>query len=515
MFKILIADDEPFTRRCIIHALPWEENGFSVVASCKNGKEAFEALEEYLPDIVITDVRMPIMDGLDLLKKIQASYPHICVIIISGFEEFDYVKTAMDYGAYGYVLKPLNPDELLTVIKKAAASITDKRKLKELIITEKSILNSVLRGEYPSDRFLGHTDLIDSLENKYYTAALMSLNDSQYMLDAEIYFQAIKKHPGEFFFPNVNFQHVFLLCHEDIEKLSNYTERLHKALEHYLSGYTGYCVAVSLPHHGLMGILEGLNEASDTMNLRYIVSDNRIYYAGQEYNANYALFDDQIKEITSAVLYKDIHGSSTRLDTFLAKGQMNMYSTKDFANHLIYKLSNQIHSDEFKVQAASYAVKIYMSHEIPEVKSLLCSFLENCIKHLNKESQSNTAIILHTAMEYIEANLSDPNLSVADIAKHIHLNAAYFSTLFSNNCKTTVINHIIQKRMELAKVNLVGTNLKIAQIAEQSGYLNSTYFCQMFKKNTGISPLEYRNLNKVPLTPDTSPTESSPPTAPR
>ena len=117
MFKILIADDEPFTRRCIIHALPWEENGFSVVASCKNGKEAFEALEEYLPDIVITDVRMPIMDGLDLLKKIQASYPHICVIIISGFEEFDYVKTAMDYGAYGYVLKPLNPDELLTVIK--------------------------------------------------------------------------------------------------------------------------------------------------------------------------------------------------------------------------------------------------------------------------------------------------------------------------------------------------------------------------------------------------------------
>ena len=188
-----------------------------------------------------------------------------------------------------------------------------------------------------------------------------------------------------------NFQHVFLLCHEDIEKLSNYTERLHKALEHYLSGYTGYCVAVSLPHHGLMGILEGLNEASDTMNLRYIVSDNRIYYAGQEYNANYALFDDQIKEITSAVLYKDIHGSSTRLDTFLAKGQMNMYSTKDFANHLIYKLSNQIHTDEFKVQAASYAVKIYMSHEIPEVKSLLCSFLENCIKHLNKESQSNTA----------------------------------------------------------------------------------------------------------------------------
>ena len=115
MFKILIADDEPFTRRCIIHALPWEENGFSVVASCKNGKEAFEALEEYLPDIVITDVRMPIMDGLDLLKKIQASYPHICVIIISGFEEFDYVKTAMDYGAYGYVLKPLHPDELLTV----------------------------------------------------------------------------------------------------------------------------------------------------------------------------------------------------------------------------------------------------------------------------------------------------------------------------------------------------------------------------------------------------------------
>ena len=118
-------------------------------------------------------------------------------------------------------------------------------------------------------------------------------------------------------------------------------------------------------------------------------------------------------------------------------------------------------------------------------------------------------------MEYIEANLSDPNLSVADIAKHIHLNAAYFSTLFSNNCKTTVINHIIQKRMELAKVNLVGTNLKIAQIAEQSGYLNSTYFCQLFKKNTGMSPLEYRNLNKVPLTPDTSPTESSPPTAPR
>ena len=86
MFKILIADDEPFTRRYIIHALPWEENGFSVVASCKNGKEAFEALEEYLPDIVITDVRMPIMDGLDLLKKIQASYPHICVIIIRSEE---------------------------------------------------------------------------------------------------------------------------------------------------------------------------------------------------------------------------------------------------------------------------------------------------------------------------------------------------------------------------------------------------------------------------------------------
>lgn len=495
MFKILIADDEPFTRRCIINALPWEENGFSVVASCKNGKEAFDALEQYLPDIVITDVRMPIMDGLDLLKKIQSAYPHICVIVISGFEEFDYVKTAMDFGAYGYVLKPLNPDELLSVVKKAASSITDKRRLKELIITEKSILNSVLRGEYPSDRFLGHSDLIDKLENKNYTTALLSMNDSQSMLDAEIYFQAIKKHAGEFFFPNVNFLHVFLLCHEDSEKLSNYTERLHKELESYLDRCNGYCVAVSAPHHGLMGILEGLNEASNTLNLRYIVADNKIYYAGQEYNANYDLFDNQIKDITAAVLYKDLHGAKKLLDDCLSGSRMNLYSARDFANHLIYKLSGQIHTDEFKVQAASYAVKIYMSHETDDISGLLKSFLDNCIRHLARDSQSNTAVILHTAMEYIESNLSDPNLSVANIAKHVHLNAAYFSTLFSGNCGTTVINYIIQKRIELARVSLVGTNLKVSRIAEQCGYLNSTYFCQLFKKNTGMSPAEYRNLH--------------------
>lgn len=540
MYKLLIVEDEAEVRYGIRNNIDWRSMGFEVMAEAGNGREALDLIENTKPDVVITDITMPIMDGLELSCILRKEYPTIRTIILTGYDDFRFAQRAIKYGVSDYLLKPVLPDDLsklmLRIKDEIDAEIAEKEDIQKLrlyyqqsipIIKDK-FLTSLITARTDNDEIENKKASLElDLEGEGFAAAAASIdsesaggwdndgNDSELLKFAilNIAQEIIRKHSmGEVFFHVNNLAFILKFDKYDIESnyQSAYTllEEIRQSVERYLK------VTITLGIGNICNSLQKINESYRTavtaLDYKLIMGGNRVIYIGDiEPQTTYNLVYDEIKErnLINSIKFGTKKDVSKAVEALFNEIGVCTASLKECQLYLleilasIAKLSRsfQIDTDDIIKIDHNLFIEIFSLDNICDIRNRIEEICLNAMERIQSNRKTNTEKIMDQAKAYIEKNYGDYNLTIQKISNYLHISSSYFSMIFRKEAGETFLNYLIGIRIKAAKELMQDPDLKIFEIAERVGYPDLNYFSYFFKKNTGMSPREYRNnyvLNK-------------------
>ncbi len=410
--KVFLVDDEIVIREGVRESFPWDETPYTLVGEAPDGEMALPMIRDTNPDIVITDIKMPFMDGLELCRILRAQMPWIGIIVLSGYDEFEYARQCIKLGVREYLLKPINSSDLKEALDKVSTQLKEERKSLEHAAS--------LRARMENDGKFLKEKLIGSM-----------FTDEAVVDDAE----------------NVLKQLASMGC------------------------------PVPAPF--------------------YVVIDAAFSPTGTGQEAAHLL-----AESSGGVVHASAGRTGTRLFV--------LGDTAEDAEEKAYTFAASLVQELERVGCESIRVGIGDIVDTPE--KILQSFkAARHIRHLLVERKDEGALILGVremgdvsneskmpsvisdAKLYMSQNFSDPNLMLSDVAKAVNMSKSRFSTVFSQTTGQTFTEYLIYLRLSKAKELLRTTNIKSSQIAHDTGYNDSHYFSYIFKKNTGMTPSEYRS----------------------
>ena len=519
MYRVIIADDERIIREGISQKVNWEKFDFELIDLAINGKDAYDKIKEKRPDIVITDIKMPGMSGLELIDKVSKNYKNIKFIILSGYDEFEFAKKAMKHGIKHYLLKPTDEDEITKVLKAVKKEI-EKEKEKQLFLKEMedelSTMIPLAKEQFLRDRILNK--VYSKKELKYYKD-LFNINkdiqiilfefDEEYKIE-EIFAleRIIKRYSDTFgFYINTFIKNVLLLLIEsnDHEKILDIINKIkNKYLNYYEKDIT---VAIS-SFRSFDKIHLLYQEAKEILNYKFYLGKGCIL-------TNKDLVEDKhtrilkdlnftIEQIVISVKCGNKKAFEEDIEKFfedlkidkLEKEITFTYSVDLLTSIIRNNIDNikQNHKKDINFYFKDL-INIRNSNTINEVKDKIKKIALEIteINYLNFTHKRNRLVQL--IIQKVEENIGNENLSLKWLSNNmVFANVDYLSKIFKKEMGINFCQYLIKERMEKAKKLLkdMGDD-RIYEIASQVGFGdNSQYFSQVFKNYTGLSPTDYR-----------------------
>lgn len=529
LYKIMLVDDEEEVRTSIIKKINWEANGFMVVGDAENGRDAIEKIEVLEPNVIMTDIKMPYMDGLALTETIKKRFPSTKVIIFSGFDDFSYAKEAIRLGVTEYILKPVNVEELTEILKKV------KLKLDEEIESVRNI--DLLREKYKSnmpilrESFLNRLIMAGATDEEV-TEKLMEYgtdigNAKKWVVsvaDIELENASIRgellkeKKLIPIYVKKFIENQLMLYCRQAVfESVKDSRIVIISALDEYNSqtGLTdvfrdicksakrvlgiGITIGIGKSSQSLANIMESYKSAVDAIGYKKIVGSGDIVYIHDVEPVSTGVLkfeENEETELISAIKF----GPEERITEAIRLITEKMASVKVHSRQYqayMFSVMTCIISimQQYEVSLAGIdncmemVSKMASSEDFKESLSGVC-YKINEILRKNRESTSKQ--VINEAKEYIHENYKDPELSLENMCRYLHLSPAYFSTLFKKETGQTCIAYLTDVRLGKAVELLEKTDAKTYMIAEEVGYPEQNYFSYVFKKKFGVSPTKYR-----------------------
>lgn len=522
MYSVFVVDDEVLVREGLRKKIDWESSGFVFAGEAGDGEIALSMIQEIKPEILITDIRMPFMDGLELARSVKKIQPWIRIIILSGHDEFDYAKKAISIGVEDYILKPFTPEEILASLNKVAASL-DKQKsaFSDIDKMKKEIEenNNLSRDKMLSDLMLGTIDreaamrkaseLGINLISHYYivtSSEIKSGGDINRLVQAKSLILSFVKTQNDcigFFISPAEF--VCIVKGNDAAACEENAFGLAQALNHEIEKVpeTNILTAISSTVEHLANVSAAYKEAAEiTRQNRFegksrIVSVNDIATHKEELSLvlqendplvvrlNYA-DESEIDRIVQE--YVELLGENTGSFSLIAN-----YLLVDVVmaiSKLMEKFGGDIKKTMPEILTQSFLDNAVRNQEvfISEVRQLL----EKVLAYRDSYSQGKYNDVILRAKKYIEKNYADPDICLSSVANEVALSPNHFSTVFSQDCGITFIEYLTQVRIAQAKKLLKNSEKKSADIAYEVGFNDPHYFSFIFKKETGLSPREWR-----------------------
>lgn len=534
MYKLVIVDDEEEVRKGIIQKIEWNKFNFEIAGEAENGREALDLIEENIPDVVITDITMPLMDGLELAAALKESYPTVKTVILTGFDDFKFAQQAIKYGVADYLLKPVLPKDIEALIEKLKKQIDDEITKKEDIVKLRKHYNEslpVLRDKFltllitgrPDEKEIekrinsfnlrldGNTFLIAAanIDANSFMNNVFEENDTELVKFAvlNISQEIIAKHSlGEAFYHDESL--VIILGFKDNEKTSllnksfSVLEEIRQSVDKFLK--ISITIGLGSISNSLVRLRDSYKTALTALDYRLVIGGDKVIFIEdlEPQAADTVVFDEgkeknlisSIKfgtniDVTEAVnaLFNDISGmkaSFTEYQLYLIEIAAAISRlTRDFQLDTgeIFGLGSSLYEEIFKFKTVD---------EICEWVEEICIKLMN---HISSKRQNTTEMLLEKARDYIRSNYGDDELSMQKVANHLHISSSYLSMIFKKDAGVTFLKYLVSIRLEAAKELLCNSDLKTAEIAEKIGYPDINYFSYFFKKNYGMSPREYRN----------------------
>lgn len=534
MYKLTIVDDEEEVRRGILQKIDWNKFGFEVAGEAENGREALDLIEENIPDVVITDITMPLMNGLELAAILRDRYPTVKTVILTGFDDFKYAQQAIKYGVADYILKPVLPKDIGDLISKLKMQIDDEIAQKEDVVKLRRHYNEslpVMRDKFLALLITGSSDEnevekriasfhLNLIGNAFVVAAAnIDANSFRNNIFEEKEIELVKfavlnisqeiitKHSfGEVFFHDENL--VFIAGFRDLEKTSvlgksfSILDEIRQNVEKYLK--INITIGLGSICPSLVRLRDSYKTALTALDYKLVIGGNKVIFIEdlEPQTTNNVVFDEgKEKALISGIKFGTQQDISDAVDALFTDISGMKASYTEYQLYLIEiaaaisRLTRdfQLDTGEIFGFGSSLYEEIFKFKTINEVRNWV---EEICIKlmiHISSKRQNTTKMLLDKAKDYILSNYGDDELSIHKVANHLHISPSYLSLIFKKNTEVTFLKYIVSIRLEAAKDLLVNSDLKTTEIAERIGYPDINYFSYFFKKNFGISPREYRN----------------------
>lgn len=485
--KVLIVDDELLIRQGIKHYLEWEEEGFTIAGEAGNGEEALALIEQVEPHIVITDIVMPIMDGEQLTKHIRTRFPHIQVIVLSSFGEFDYVRSTFQYGVTDYILKPkLESDVLRQALHRAVGNMPDFKlyQPEPEELTAERFLQKQLDGQpvalspeqqhtfFPYDAFwLLYSP--DQPGDDEWQRLMTRLTDS---------FAAVKlfQLPGA------------ILLHMSLDR-DTVADTCRAALQ---SGTGQWVMSGPFPHvTEIAAQLSFVEEEGKRIQFYFPAQLFSLAQLDRQTPESFPLsqFTEKIKRQNVAEALQDATGY---IEQALSAGGQDVQEFKQFLSSMIFNmtlLAGDIGLDNRLLlsERHHYFASIQEAKTATEAANHVQRFFDQVQELAGQRDEKETDPGIKRVLAFIEDHYSD-TLSLTSVAAAFHFNPSYFSTYFSTHTGEGFNEYVTKMRIEKAVELLQDRSISISEISGRVGYADHSYFCKVFKKQKGMSPSRYR-----------------------
>lgn len=516
--KLLIVDDEELTRQGLLSSMDWNSLGIDEVLEANDGLNGYKAAQTHKPDIILSDVRMPRLDGITMLKKIAAQMPDTIFIFMSGYSDKEYLKAAIKLRAVSYVEKPLDVEELSDAIRSAVerhTSLLEREDAKALQNTvSASQLAFWLTLPYASSK-----DAIDSL-SKRYSKRYPSPNPFQYAVTIIVYKEATVEVRPDFlesietqFHDLIRPLHFHVLCTErnmhhyvfHLFRRSSFGEStLRLALEYLqrlFAPFGRYCIAKGPIISGISHIYESYTSAVIALQYGYFYDSGSILDA-ELFSGTYShpdRFEDFIHSFRQSMEQSDEAGVHTicnqlyiacyKNKELLIKQVQSLYF-RLFSILLDCRKSNRMEDSATYMKPDNLLDSIDRCFNYEELHQYLLAEIKRFFQ--DKEATASTTSAVYLIKNFISNNYSNADLSIKDISDYVCLSVSYMCTMFKSETGQTLNQYLTEYRMTQAKRLLEDPRNTISNISSKIGYNDGNYFGKTFKKYTGVSPSEYR-----------------------
>lgn len=538
--KVFLVEDEMVIRRGIKNSIDWEKEGYIFCGEASDGELAYPMIIKEKPDILITDIRMPFMDGLELCKLVKKELPNIKILILSGYDEFDYAKEAIRLGVTEYLLKPISSGKLLEALNGVSESIRREKEDKDLV--RKYMEEMRENTEHEKQKFFeqmiaGNLSMADALETgkKYemnlsagmynlllfrFTLGEENRKSGELLGEAEYAIEKLTERLEYVF----EFQRgvegwAFLLMADNEEQMSERVKELSKDLEEIMKNYStiAYFGGIGQPVARLRELEESFREAERALAARFTMELNRIISVEDIRMAQNVDTLDDI-EITS---FGEIEKTRTMLEKFLNNGAedeidefvdvyinelpeenlksvlMRQYIIMD-VYIVMMSFCEKIEGIEGEMQAQSEELKNSMktSQTLEEIKNYIRMLLKKIIGVRDTISGRRYSDIIEIAKDQIRKTYMSDEISLNTIAAEVGMSPSYFSSIFSKEMGKTFVEYLTEIRMDRAKELLMCSSMKTSEIGYEVGYKDPHYFSYIFKKTQNCTPKEFRARGK-------------------
>lgn len=546
MLKIFLAEDEVVVRETIKRMIPWEELGFELVGEAADGEMALPLLIRQQPDLLITDIKMPFMDGLTLARLAKKEIPGLKVVILSGYDDFNYAKQAIGIGVEDYLLKPITKNALIERLSEIRSRYEHEKTQKEYY---EKFQREMLAYEKNSSRDFfealvgGSMDMMEVYKRaeklgldivaEAYNVLIFTMNcDEDFSGQRDEYssWEAESLELLENFFAGHSSAMLFrsnifsygVLLKGQRETIEENTRACVDEIRKILSRQDGrreWFLAVGQSVDRLSQIQKSYHTASRAFSQRYLYDENILYYdemetmehpGGQaETEDNAYLQKVDVNALNPAILQKFLSNGLQEetenfvKDYFYAIGQEPMESLV-FRNYVILNVRFSVISfikglgcDTNEMESAdTEEVLAESGKNMESAIAYAKKMISQAIEIRDQNSGNKNRSILKTAVDFIDSHYMDEEISLNTVANVANVSSNHFSALFSQNMGQTFIEYLTTLRMNKAKELLRCTGMRSSEIAGEIGYKDAHYFSYLFKKTQGMTPSDYRKARE-------------------
>lgn len=531
MLKVFLAEDEFIIREGIKNNIDWQAHGYEFCGEASDGELAFPLIQKTRPDILITDIKMPFVDGLALSRLVKKELPETEIIILSGYEEFDYAKEAIQIGVARYLLKPINGETLLQEIDSVAEIILGKQKEKEIrekyqkemeensLRDQMDLFQHLVTGDCSMEELLSVADKLDlKIMAPWYSIVLLKIQSMKHdyeeysgsivVVDERIVKLAEPEHV--LIFDRALEGRAFLFKADSEDELLAYQKEYLGNVKEVLSGYVNlrYFGGIGTPVNRLREIPASFEDASHAFAHRYLVAESCILDSSLLMQEGAAENEDFR---ISAVNPEQI--DRTKMQEFLRTGDLDevVYFVDEFFSKLDGGAMKSRIFRQYITMDAYFSIVDFLKGlglqkdeiEAPDQDSSILQdeksamdyivrIMEKALVLREKKASSRYEDVVSEVIHYIENNYAQEELSLNLLASHVNFSPNHLSMIFSQQTGQTLIRYLTDYRMNRAKELLRCSSKKSSVISMEVGYKDPHYFSYLFKKTQGMTPTQYR-----------------------
>jgi two-component system response regulator YesN len=529
MFRVLIVDDEPSIREGLKTIISWNDLGFKIAGVAANGKEALARHQELAPDLMLVDIRMPGMDGLELIEQIRKVDANTYFLILTGYADFQYAKKAIQHKVEGYILKPVDEEEIVSYIEKVRSNLDQKadtklRKMEDqLWQRERWIQDLILDSRITDDSKKTAAEEMLKAEGQFdswqeYQVLLLKLQDEDRMdsgLLAEV--KQILKSAYEVTGKGIVFSspmepYIGILLKRKLKEESSLRRMYQELLQHMKESTSRFFAAAGECVHQLEEIAVSYETASKIVDNQFFVPDGEIGHSGisplmniissdlssvegyQPSLFDWTVFADKFYYVLDIGNTKLVHEMITEMTTRMIESRYSEKMIKTSFVQLLSTTLNKLASTHPMLPSQSISERILQIYHQPTIYYLqeeMQQITADIVQLLVKESKDT---VLKQIVDFIHRHHHE-SLRLETIAELFHYNSAYLGKLFKSFTGEYFNTYLDKVRIEKAK-ELLQQGIKVNEAAKRVGYENVDYFYSKFKKYVGSSPSSYKKIYK-------------------